>query len=390
MTTPRARVLVVDDEPLNQELIEAMLLPTGVDVDLADDGQDCLDQVWRNPPDTILLDVMMPGLNGYEVCRRLKSNARTKHIPVVMVTALRDVEHRVAALEAGADDFLSKPVDKLELRTRVRSCLRVKAARDAERRLLDDTLNGAIRTLTEIVSATNQPAFADALALRKLVSEVAKLLALSNRWEVELAAMLAPIGTVTLPPSVREAATKHKRLKASELAMLQQVPQVSQELVARIPRLHNVAAIIANLAPSYFGWQGTRSTRSERPMGTRVLELCRDLRHAERTGQDRLVALRRLREADDADQELIDALLEAIPEARRGAVQEVTLQVGIGHLRNGDTLKCDVVSGDGRMLISSGHEVTELVRRRLVNFEKTVGVRQPLQVKRIRVLDPEG
>jgi len=386
MTARRPRILVVDDEPLNQELIEAMLIPLGYDVDLADDGQACLDRVSRMPPDTILLDVMMPGINGFQVCRRLKTSPRTQHIPVVMVTALRDVEHRVEALESGADDFLSKPVDKLELRTRVRSCLRMKAARDRERRLLNDTLNGAIRTLTEIVSATDQPAFSEALAVRDLASQVARALELPDRWEIELAAMLAPIGMVTLPPEVRQRASQHKRLKPSEQHMLQQVPKVSQELVARIPRLQKVAAIIDHLSPGYFGWRATRSNTSERPMGTQVLELCKDLLHWQKTGLTRVAALRRMASQEDrTDQELLDRLLVTLPDydPRKLGPSEVARFVRVAELKTGDTLMCDVVTPERRMLISAGHVVTSIVRNRLINFSKTVGVLQPLQVKRV-------
>ena len=124
------RILVVDDEEPNRELLEAMLIPLGYDVDLACDGEDAFIKVSENPPDIILLDIMMPKIDGIEVARRLKSDASSKLIPIVIVTALREVEIRVKALEAGADDFLTKPVDKTELTARVKSLLKVKAFND--------------------------------------------------------------------------------------------------------------------------------------------------------------------------------------------------------------------------------------------------------------------
>lgn len=126
----KPRILVVDDEPINRRVLEAMLIPLGYEVFLAQDGPEALEQVYNNMPDLILLDVMMPGMDGFEVCRKLKSKPGTKPIPVVIVTALREVEDRVKALEAGADDFLTKPVDKTEMRARVRSLLKVKAYHD--------------------------------------------------------------------------------------------------------------------------------------------------------------------------------------------------------------------------------------------------------------------
>jgi putative two-component system response regulator len=124
------RILVVDDQELNLRVMQAMLGPLGYQVDMARAGQEALDAVRRNPPDLILMDVMMPVLDGFETTRRLKGDPTTRHIPIVMVTALTEVEDRVRALEAGADDFLSKPVEKSELRARARSLLQVKAYHD--------------------------------------------------------------------------------------------------------------------------------------------------------------------------------------------------------------------------------------------------------------------
>ena len=111
-------------------LMEAMLIPKGYEVILAGDGEEALEKVRDLPPDVILLDVMMPIMDGFEVARRLKGEEKTQIIPIVMVTALREVEDRVKALEVGADDFLSKPVDRTELWARVQSLLKVKAYND--------------------------------------------------------------------------------------------------------------------------------------------------------------------------------------------------------------------------------------------------------------------
>src|SRR6201996_3492814 len=125
-----ARVLVVDDILSNVKLLEAKLTAEYFEVVSAFNGLECLAKIDQAAPDIVLLDVMMPGMDGFEVCRRIKGNPKTAHIPVVMVTALDQPSDRVAGLEAGADDFLTKPVDDAALFSRVRSLVRLKMMTD--------------------------------------------------------------------------------------------------------------------------------------------------------------------------------------------------------------------------------------------------------------------
>jgi len=129
-------VLVVDDNEQNLELLQAYLEDVDCETVAAYDGVQALDLVGKNPPDLILLDVMMPKMSGFEVCKRLKNDPKTSDIPVIMVTALHefgDIEH---GIDSGTDDFLSKPVNKLELVTRVRTMLKIKHLTDKLERTL--------------------------------------------------------------------------------------------------------------------------------------------------------------------------------------------------------------------------------------------------------------
>lgn len=133
-----ARILVVDDIPANVKLLEARLLAEYFEVLTAENGYQCLDICSKVSVDVVLLDVMMPGIDGFEVCEKLKSNPKTAHIPVVMVTALDQAEDRIRGLRAGADDFLTKPVNDMQLLARVKSLVRLKTLSD-ELRLRAET-----------------------------------------------------------------------------------------------------------------------------------------------------------------------------------------------------------------------------------------------------------
>ena len=150
-----ARVLVVDDILPNVKLLEAKLTSEYYDVLTATSGEEALQKVMQDSPDIVLLDVMMPGMDGFEVCKRIKADPSTAHIPVVMVTALTDSSDRVRGLQAGADDFLSKPVNDIALMARVRSLVRLKMTVD-EWRVRENTAS-QLGVTEEKANVMNEP-----------------------------------------------------------------------------------------------------------------------------------------------------------------------------------------------------------------------------------------
>ncbi len=128
--TRRPSILIVDDNPSVVELLKSHLRPFPYDVDTAYDGEETLDKVRRSPPDLILLDLMMPRISGFEICQRIKSDEKTQFIPIIVITALSEQEDKLKSIELGADDFLVKPINRIELTTRIKSLLRMKLLHD--------------------------------------------------------------------------------------------------------------------------------------------------------------------------------------------------------------------------------------------------------------------
>jgi len=159
MTPHQATILIVDDEPRNRELLEILLKPEGYLTVTANNGEAALAMVAEKPPDLILLDVMMPGINGYDVAAKLKANPATRNLPIIMLSALGDRDSKLAGLNAGAEDFLTKPIDRVELWVRVRNLLRLKEYSDAlaeHNKLLKQAIHGRNEEITERKRAETQ------------------------------------------------------------------------------------------------------------------------------------------------------------------------------------------------------------------------------------------
>jgi CheY-like chemotaxis protein len=136
VNTSGSKLLIADDHQQNCELLEAYLASEDYEIAFAYDGAETLEQVRRFGPDLILLDIMMPKLSGYEVCEQVKGDPKTRNVPILIVTALDEKNDIEKAVQAGCDDFLTKPVNQLELKTRVRSLLRVRHLTNERDRLL--------------------------------------------------------------------------------------------------------------------------------------------------------------------------------------------------------------------------------------------------------------
>lgn len=203
MSHPPATILIVDDEPQNCKLLEAFLQPEGYLTVTADRGAQALRQVAACAPDLILLDVMMPQLDGYEVAALLKADPLSAHIPIIMVTALSDGEARLAGLKAGAEEFLSKPVDRAELLLRVRNLLRLKEYGDFLR-------NHNLRLEQEVTARTAELRH----AIQTQLSEAARQVAILNALPAHIALLDGMGSIISVNDAWRQISGAHVLLSA--------------------------------------------------------------------------------------------------------------------------------------------------------------------------------
>jgi PAS domain S-box-containing protein len=147
-------ILVVDDISQNNDLLEAYLVPQGYEIIKAVSGEEALEKLTSNQIDLILLDVMMPGMDGFEVTRRIRQDKKTKLMPIILVTALKETEDRIKGIQAGCDDYISKPFNKMELLARVQSLLKVKAYNDLMSNYRNE-LESEVINVTETLKQSN-------------------------------------------------------------------------------------------------------------------------------------------------------------------------------------------------------------------------------------------
>lgn len=232
------KILVVDNEPANVQVFARLMTRLGYEVLTALDGEAALESVARNSPDLVLLDVNMPGLDGFEVCRRLKSDPETRLIPIVLITTLTQSEDRIRGIDAGADDFLTKPPVVAELEARVRSLTRLKRHTDEL-----DSAESVILTLGLTIEARDPctkghcerlAAYATALGLR-LRLDNDQLIALNR------GAFLHDVGKIGVPDAVL---LKPGRLTGPEYALMQQHTVIGDNLCGELRLLEDVRPIV--------------------------------------------------------------------------------------------------------------------------------------------------
>lgn len=240
------RILCVDDEPRNLDLLEAMLVPRGYEVVTAENGAAALDKIAAEEIDICLLDVMMPGMDGYEVCRQIKADKERNNIPVVMITSCADQENRIRGIEAGAEDFISKPFAAAEVLARIKMLLQVREAESA--------FEYTIMALARASEANDEDTGDHILRVGNYCALLARQLGLSDKFAqtIRIQATLHDVGKIHIPSKILK---KQAPLIEAEWKEMQLHTVYGSKIIGGHPRM-GMAARIALSHHEHFDGSG--------------------------------------------------------------------------------------------------------------------------------------
>ena len=377
---PLPTILVVDDEDINLLLLEELLSTNDYNVIKAKNGWEAFDRVLEEQPDLILLDILMPEMDGYDACVKLKDHPKTKEIPVIFVTSKTEEVNETLGFEYGAVDYIRKPISPSVVLARVKTHLEIREAKIQLQELLSKTLLGTVRILNDILTFID-PAFHSMISrLKRYVRDISSYLDLSDRWRLELAAMLSHIGCVVIPRETLEKINSGKVVSEVEQNMFDMHPKVAQDLLSKIPRLKSVAVMIGKQRIPVDPNQLMQDLSQWDPvdLGGQMLKTVIDYDRMLTSGLSAEEALSEMRGKKEGYLPLLLDALEAVAKIDRDKdVQQVMFR----ELQEGHILMEDLYTKSGALIVKKGRELTANTLTLLLPFAQTGGIKEPIMVK---------
>ncbi len=341
----------------------------------------------------VVADRQMPGMDGLELLGKIKECS--PDTVRVMLTGNADLESVIRVVnESNIFRFLTKPCPGRFLVKAVEDAQKLHEIVVAEKELLNKTLSGSIKLLTDILSMVESPSFGQSQTLRDSIAGVTAHLNLDNAWEIQLAAMLAPIGNVTVPPETLVRSRSGQPLSKAEEQMLAHLPETAARLLVNIPRLEGVARIVRyqNKAFNGSGFPRDEVAGDGIPVGARLLRIIFDLMDLQRGGAPQArVAFEDIARAARA---YTISPPGCIAPVIRGQKQRSCARHAVSYgcvrqgLAKGMVLRSNVETKDGMLILRAGHQINDMTLGKILNFESVVGVKEPIMVE---VVDaPDG
>lgn len=371
------RILFVDDEPRILSGLQRQL--GGIfDVRTAIGPEAGLRMLHEDGPYAVVVsDFRMPRMDGIQLLAKVKeSNHETVR---VMLTGQADLNTAILAVNEGnIFRFLTKPCDTDALTVALNAALEQHRLITAERELLEQTLRGSVQVLSEVLSLTNPGAFRRGCTIRKYVSHMANSLALSNVWEMELAAMLCQLGCITVPQLVLDKIAAGEKLSAEEESVFAAHPGAAQRLLENIPRLESVARMIRdqNVVPDPGESAALFEDTDVSSVGAAILRAALEFDRLIAAGEGCRTAIALMRASGSHNGQLLEALSNA--EVRK--TERIVCLLKVHELSAGMVINQDVRTKDGMLLLRKDEELTLPMVECLRSFARTSGIPQPLSV----------
>jgi DNA-binding response OmpR family regulator len=357
------KIMIVDDTPQNLKLLGNMLREEGYHVYSFPKGEFALKAAERNTPDLILLDINMPGMNGYEVCEKLQEDPVLREIPVIFLSALNEMEDKVKAFSSGGVDYITKPFQFEEVIARIQTHLALRGARQELKDLLNSTVIGSVRAMAELLAITSPQEFGRTLRVARYVRGMVRHRKLPKPWKYEIAALLSNLGYVSLG----EKAWKERLQEILDRTPSEQCGEslvLAARIVRCIPRLEDVPEMI--MEQRYFPeWHTPWLGWSEPVLGGQILKLANDFDLLAQHFASIFEALRYIQETPQGyNKELLDSLEEIVTAEAKGKSEEVEPR----KLRKGMILVQDMLNRQGVKLLPRGTELSEQMLEHIDNW----------------------
>jgi response regulator RpfG family c-di-GMP phosphodiesterase len=384
-------ILFVDDEPQILSVFERVFRPEFT-LSVAVGAEKGLQQLQQAGPFAVVVaDQRMPGMDGIQFLAAVRD--KSPDSVRIMLTGNADLEATIRLVnETGIFRFLTKPCPTAVLSKALQDALAQHRLVVAERELLNRTLRGSIKVLTDLITMVVPDTGGHGARLLSRIDVLARRLSLTNAWELHLAAMLAPIGLITIPPEVTVKVRQGHFLTAVERDIVDRVPEISRDLLVKIPRLKDVARIIYYHCQCYDGssFPPDRVSGTNLPAGSRVLKILNDMAEIEALGHGPAEALRIMRGREEwYDPGILDAACDCFGQeiVRTENPRTSFVTVGVDQLCLGHVLRSRLETTDGQTVLNAGQVITEPILEQVRNFARLGTIQLPIQVEEERSAD---
>lgn len=384
-------VMIVDDTPANLEVLEEMLYRQGYDVVAFPRGDMALRAAAAEPPDLILLDIMMPVMDGFEVCRQLKLDRNLSTIPVIFISALSDTDNKVKAFSNGGVDYVTKPFQEEEVLARISVHLEIKKKKEEIQNLLSETLVGAVKSLVELLALAAPESYRETLKIAQHIRTFCKRAELENAWVFEVASNFLSLGSL-LDKDTRKLSLQ---LELTPIDLQEEVLKEVANIVRCIPRMELIASVIEKVTV----FPNTNVHWQHWPvdvLGGHLLYIAINFeRHLEK-GFSQKNALEMMMESSsvamfdlgllsDFGKTVFDVYSVRKNEAPKEEIVEQVetewFEVGVSELQPNQILMEDLVTQSGIVMVSRGTLLTQNLCIQIKNKHKVVTLSFPVKVQ---------